>query len=195
MVDGARFAFRAASQIGIELFRLRDRFLGDFIDGRGRGLLFAETIAGAEGFEFVQAHRVDDVVVQTAQARVGIEVESAGQQLVERLIELLARFAEMAGLKILLARVERGLAVCRKPLSAVRGLSDKWYQNFLLCTEWQRRQDLILRWQSNLGWPDLHRRFGRVFTTCKSEKNTGSNEKPLDRFLSAISHGSILEPI
>ena len=114
------FAFRAAAQIGIELFRLRDRLLGDFIDGRGRGLLFAETVAGAERFEFVQAHGVHDVVIQIAQARVGIEIEPAGQQLVERLIKLLARFAKMAGLEILLAGVERRLALRRELFRPVR---------------------------------------------------------------------------
>src|SRR5579864_2111414 len=190
MVDGAHFAFRAASQIGIELFRLRDRFLGDFIDGRGRGLLFAETVAGAEGLELVQAHRVDNVVVQGAQLRVGIEIESARQQLVERLIEFLARFYKMAGLEILLARVERGLTLCRKLLRPIgQRLNHKRPQNFVLGINWQRRQNLVLRWQSDLRWPDLYRRLGRIFTTSKAEKNTGSNEEPTYRFLIAISHG------
>ena len=58
---------------------------------------------------------------RAAQARVGIEIESAGQQLVERLIELLARLAEMPGLEILLARVKRGLALGRKLLRPVAG--------------------------------------------------------------------------
>jgi hypothetical protein len=120
MRDGAHFAFGAAPQIGIEFFRLRDWLFGDFINRRGRGLLFAETVAGAEGLEFIEAHRVDNVVVQGAQTRVGVEVESARQQLVERFIELLARFSKVAGLKILFARVERRLAACGKLLRPVR---------------------------------------------------------------------------
>ena len=125
-------------KIGIELFRLGDWLLGDFVDGRGRGLLFAETVAGAEGFELIQADCVDNVVVQAAQARVGVEVISAGEQLVERFVKLLARLAEMAGLEILLARIERGLAVHGKLLRAFRLLNGKRRQSFVLRIERQR---------------------------------------------------------
>jgi len=65
--------------------------------------LFAETIAGPESFEFVQAYCIDNMVVQAAQARVRVEIVSAGQQRVERLVEFLAGLAQMAGLEILLA--------------------------------------------------------------------------------------------
>jgi hypothetical protein len=107
------------------------------------------------------------------------------------LAELLARLAEMAGLEILLARVERGLTLRRKLLGPVWGLDNQRPQSFVLRIDWQQRQDLVLRWQSDLRGPDLYRRLGRVFTTGKAEKNPGSNEKPTYRFLCAISHGCI----
>ena len=156
VVDVADFAFSAAAQIGIEFLRLRDRLLGDFIDGRGGGFLLAEPVPGAEGFELIEAHRVDNVVVQAAQGRVGIEVISAGKQLVERLVELLPGLAEMPGLEILLARVEGGLAVRRKPLGSVWPLDGKRRQNFALRIERQRGKGLVLGRQGNLGGPDLY---------------------------------------
>ena len=63
-----------------------------------------------------------------AQARVGVQIESAGQQLVERLVEFFARFDQMSGLEILLAGIECGLAggdqlidVLREPEPSSRG--------------------------------------------------------------------------
>jgi hypothetical protein len=65
----------------------------------------------------------------------------------------------------------------------------------VLRIERQGRRDLILRWQSDLGGPDLYRSFGRVITARKPENNTGGKEKQSNRFLSAISHGNTIEPI
>src|SRR6202040_2606046 len=101
----------------------------------------------------------------------------------------------MAGLEILFACLERGLALRCEPLRPVRGLKDQGHQKFVLSSERQGRQDLVLRRKSDLGGPDLYRRLGRVFASNKAEKSTGSGNEPYSRFLSAITHGSFFGPI
>ena len=194
VVDGAHFAFGAAAQIGIEFFRLGDGLLGDFIDGRGRGFLFAETVARAEGFEFVQAHGVDNMVIQIAQARVRIQIEAAGQQLVERLVKLLARLAQMAGLEILLAGVKCRLAL-RRQLLRVRPAAGT-RSGVRLCAAHSAAAEparSACDGQGNLRGANLHRVLGGVFTPGQAEHYTGSNEQPSCRFLGAISHGVFLD--
>ena len=100
----------------------------------------------------------------------------------------------MASLEILLAGVERNLAIRHQPLHRIRSLHHQRRHKFVLRIDRQRRQGLLLRWQSDLGGPDLHGPLGRVFTTSQFENDTGSKEKQRDRFLSAKSHGSIFGP-
>ena len=107
-------------RFGIECFRLRDGFFGDFIDRRRRRFLFAESVAVAERVEFVLADAIHNVPVQTVQARVAFQVESAGQQKVQRVVKFFPRFSQVAGLKIQFAGIKRGLALGRDPLRAIR---------------------------------------------------------------------------
>ena len=119
---------------------------------------------------------------KVAQARVGVEVESAGEQLVERLVKLLARFSEMPGLENP-ARPRRTrpgsrAASCSGPSGRLNG---KRRQNFVLRIERQREeQDPGLAAAGRSGRAGLVRRLGGVFATCHAEKYTGGNEKPAD---------------
>src|ERR1700722_7054192 len=121
-MDRVRFAFGPAPQTGIELIRLRDGLFRDFIDGRGRGFLLAEAVARPKSFQFIQTDCVNNMMVKGAQAGVGVEIVPAGEKPVERVIEFLARLVQMAGLKILLARVKRFLALRCEALRSVGAL-------------------------------------------------------------------------
>ncbi len=106
----AGFALGAGAQVGIELLRLRDGLLGNLVDRSRRGLLFAETVAGAEGFQLIQADGIDNVMVQGGQLRIGVEVAPAGEQLVQGFVKFFAGLHQVPGLKILFACLEGSLA-------------------------------------------------------------------------------------
>ena len=121
MGDGSDFPFRAPAQIWIHIFGFGNRDFRDFIDGRRGGFLLPETVAVTERLESIHIHCFHDVTIQVAQARVRVNVKAAGQQLVQRLIELFTGLCQTAGAKVLFARIERGLALRGQPLHSVRG--------------------------------------------------------------------------
>ena len=125
--DGADFPFRAPAQIRIHFFRFGNRDFGNFIDGRRRGFLLAETVAVPERLESIHIQRFYDVAIQVAEARIRVDIKTAGKHLVERLIELLPRLIKPAGAEVLLSGVEDRLAPCHKPLNSIRREIHQWH--------------------------------------------------------------------
>ncbi len=175
MGDGADLAFRAPAKARIEALRLGNGFFGNFVDGRGRGLLFAETIPVAEGIEFVATHGIHDVVIELTQMRIIFNVKSTGQQLIERLVELLPRLPQMARLKIQLTGVKRRLALRSNPIRAIRRCENKGRDEFVLCIERKCRHRFLPRRRSNLNRMDLDRCAGRIFAPQGARKYTRGN--------------------
>ena len=165
------FAFGAAPQIGIEFFRLGNWLLGDFVDGRGRGLLFAETVPVAEGLELILAHCVDNVVVQARSARDRHRGHIRWPATVERLVKLLAGLAECRPRNP--ARPHRtrpGFA--RQAAPGHPALNDKRRQSLVLRIERQRGKNLVCAMAKRSGRAGLARRPGRIFTSGQAEKHT-----------------------
>ena len=150
-------------------------FFSNFIDRRRRGLLFAETIPLAERLKFVPAHGFHDVVVQVAQTRVIVDVESARQQFVERLVELFPRLSQAAGLKVQLACFKRRPTLGLKPIGPIRCDANQRRDVFKLRIDRQWRQWLLLRRRSNLNRMDLDLVPGRIFTPRGACKHTSSD--------------------
>ena len=82
----------------------RGNFVG-FVDGSGFGFLLGESVALLEGGEFESIDAVEDAVEFVLEAVIGVEIESATEELVEGGVEILLSGFEVSGGVVVLARL------------------------------------------------------------------------------------------